>query len=332
MYHYTHLTPFEREKTLFFLAEGKSITEIAHLLKRSKSTISRKLRRNVDPADQPIRTARWRHKHSTSSAEKPVVRICALNVHHCTPTSSSASWSTTGRQKGLEEIVGRIQLEHGCRLVSVQTIYRAIHAGLLNLPGASAKFVLRKLRHHRKRRHKKGREERRDKFVISPPSKIVLPAQRTVPSEATGKQIPWWASRERHASSRWWTGRTGTCLEEKPWARLLLQSTRWCARHSRGDHTCRSRRIEERNSRNVLSSERSWNVWRSAFLLWTIHGSAESMKTPRSFYGSSSRRARTSRIHRRITSNGSTMSWTCALGSALAAKHHMRSIYQRCCT
>ncbi len=58
MYHYTHLTPFEREKILFFLAEGKSITEIAHLLKRSKSTISRKLRRNVDPADQPIRTAR----------------------------------------------------------------------------------------------------------------------------------------------------------------------------------------------------------------------------------------------------------------------------------
>ena len=35
MYHYTHLTPFEREKTLFFLAEGKSITEIAHLLKRT---------------------------------------------------------------------------------------------------------------------------------------------------------------------------------------------------------------------------------------------------------------------------------------------------------
>ncbi|TXE57861.1 helix-turn-helix domain-containing protein, partial [Serratia nematodiphila] len=27
MCHYTHLTPFEREKILFFLAEGKSITE-----------------------------------------------------------------------------------------------------------------------------------------------------------------------------------------------------------------------------------------------------------------------------------------------------------------
>lgn len=67
------------------------------------------------------------------------------------------------------EIVGRIQLEHGCRLVNVPTIYRAIHAGLLNPPGASAKFVLRKLRHHGKRRHKKGNEEHRGKFVISHP-------------------------------------------------------------------------------------------------------------------------------------------------------------------
>ncbi|WP_303018387.1 helix-turn-helix domain-containing protein, partial [uncultured Mitsuokella sp.] len=52
MCHYTHLTPFEREKILFFLAEGKSVTEIAHLLNRSKSTISRELLRNAAPADQ----------------------------------------------------------------------------------------------------------------------------------------------------------------------------------------------------------------------------------------------------------------------------------------
>lgn len=54
MCHYTHLTPFEQDKDTFFLAEGKSITEIAHLLKRSKSTISRELRRNVASVDQPM--------------------------------------------------------------------------------------------------------------------------------------------------------------------------------------------------------------------------------------------------------------------------------------
>lgn len=57
MCYYTRLTPFEREKILFFLAEGKSITEIAHLLKRSKSTISRELRRNAAPVDQPMHIA-----------------------------------------------------------------------------------------------------------------------------------------------------------------------------------------------------------------------------------------------------------------------------------
>lgn len=166
MCHYTHLTPFEREKILFFLAEGKSITEIAHLLKRSKSTISRELRRNAAPVDQPMpycplaaqtlykqrRKAGRPHKRLEYAPLHSYIRICIPEYH-----------------RSPEEIVGRIQLKHSCRLVSVPPIYRAIHAGLLNPPGASAKFVLRKLRHHGKRRHKKGREEHRGKFVISPP-------------------------------------------------------------------------------------------------------------------------------------------------------------------
>ena len=40
MCHYTHLTPFEQDKDTFFLAEGKSITEIAHLLKRKNIVAS----------------------------------------------------------------------------------------------------------------------------------------------------------------------------------------------------------------------------------------------------------------------------------------------------
>ena len=133
MCHYTHLTPFEREKILFFLAEGKSITEIAHLLNRSKSTISRELLRNAAPADQPMsycpltaqalykrrRKACRPHKRLEYAPLHSYIQICILAYH----------WSP-------EEIVGRIQLEHGRRLVSVPTIYRAIHAGLLNPPGA----------------------------------------------------------------------------------------------------------------------------------------------------------------------------------------------------
>lgn len=151
MCHYTHLTSFERDKDTFFLAKGNSITEIARLLKRSKSTISRELRRNVAPACQYCslltaqalykqrREACHPHKRLEYAPLHSYIQICILEYH----------WSP-------EEIVGRIQLEHGCRLVSVPTIYRAIHAGLLNPPEASAKFVLRKLRHHEKRCHKKN--------------------------------------------------------------------------------------------------------------------------------------------------------------------------------
>lgn len=145
---YTHLTAFEREKILFFLAEGKSITEIAHLLKRSKSTISRELRRNAAAADQPMpycpltaqalykqrKEACRPHKRLENAPLYSYIQICIMDYH----------WSP-------EEIVGRIQLEHGWRLVSVPTIYRAIHAGMLNPSRASAKFVLRKLRHRGKR-------------------------------------------------------------------------------------------------------------------------------------------------------------------------------------
>lgn len=46
MCHYKHLTPFERERILFFLIRGESITKIARLLNRSKSTISSEIRRN----------------------------------------------------------------------------------------------------------------------------------------------------------------------------------------------------------------------------------------------------------------------------------------------
>ena len=54
MCHYKHLTPFERERILFFLSRGESITKIAQLLNRSKSTISREIRRNAASADSSM--------------------------------------------------------------------------------------------------------------------------------------------------------------------------------------------------------------------------------------------------------------------------------------
>ena len=54
MCHYKHLTPFERERILFFLIRGEFITKIARLLNRSESTISREIRRNAASADSSM--------------------------------------------------------------------------------------------------------------------------------------------------------------------------------------------------------------------------------------------------------------------------------------
>lgn len=103
MCHYTHLTPFEREKILFFLAEGKSITEIVHLLNRSKSTISRELRRNAAPAGQPMSycplTAHALYKQRREAC-RPHKRLAYAPLH---ASSKLVSWSTTGRQRRLSD-------------------------------------------------------------------------------------------------------------------------------------------------------------------------------------------------------------------------------------
>ena len=190
------------------------------------------------------------HKRLEHAPLHSYIQICILEYH----------WSP-------EEIVGRIQLEHGCRLVSVPTIYRAIHAGLLNPPGASTEFVLRKLRHHGKWRHKKGSEEHRGKFVISHPIE-----ER--PANAAN----------RSARGHW---EADTVVGKQGKACLVT--------------------LVDRKSRYLLGGK-AMSKTATAVNLHTIHGSARPMKTPMAFYGSSFRRAKTSRIRQRITSNGSTMS------------------------
>ena len=183
------------------------------------------------------------HKRLEYAPLHSYIQICILESH----------WSP-------EEIVGRIQLEHGCRLVSIPTIYRAIRAGLLNLQRASAKFVLRKLQHHGKQRHKKGSEEHRDKFVISHPIE-------NRPANAANRSI------RGHRETDTVVGKQGkACL-----VMLMDQKSRYLlggkaasktaaavnkamCEHSRDSLIFRSHQIEGRNSRNMLRSARNRSV------------------------------------------------------------------------
>ena len=48
MTHHKHLTIIEREKIMILSSQGTSISDIARLIGRNKSTISRELRRNTE--------------------------------------------------------------------------------------------------------------------------------------------------------------------------------------------------------------------------------------------------------------------------------------------
>lgn len=65
MGHYTHLTLEEREMIMVLRHEGRRISEIASVTGRSKSTISRDLKRNH----------LWRHVYIASRAQQMYVPL-----------------------------------------------------------------------------------------------------------------------------------------------------------------------------------------------------------------------------------------------------------------
>lgn len=77
MCHYKHFTLIEREKILLFYAEGKSVTAIAELLGRSKSTISRELRRNTSDDEYIPAIFPSRISHDSEAPMKTPMVFCA---------------------------------------------------------------------------------------------------------------------------------------------------------------------------------------------------------------------------------------------------------------
>lgn len=166
MSHYTHLTTFERENILYFRAQGKSISFIALKLNRSKSTISRELKRNSFNGDywpdqaQKAYSARRENSH-------PHYRFEDLALFSFV-RRAFLEWQWSPQQ-----IAERLRLEQHQCVVSYSTIYRAIYAGLFYTPeqhrSHGCRGAARKLRHHGKSRHTKDYEERRGKFNASHP-------------------------------------------------------------------------------------------------------------------------------------------------------------------
>ena len=164
MSHYTHLSTKERESLLFMLGEGKRIREIARVLNRSASTISRELKRN-----------RTENEYSPSKADKKYQirrkRCCPKKILSEPTSRSIVRRLFLEEQWSPEQIANRLKKENSSVHVSYSTIYRAIYARMLDEKRLSHgnRGIIRKLRHHGKTRHKKGTEETRGKLKISNP-------------------------------------------------------------------------------------------------------------------------------------------------------------------
>ena len=125
MSHYRHFTIDERESLLVYLSQGKKNCEIARLMNRSPSTISREIRRNVESR---TRYSALQAQKAYEQRRKHCVRKYKLAEPSCAEKVSELlanAWSP-------EQISNRLKYETNVIQISTCTIYRGLEHGLLN--------------------------------------------------------------------------------------------------------------------------------------------------------------------------------------------------------
>ena len=162
MSHYQHLSISERESIWENRIKGKSLREIAALLGRSVSTISRELKRNKAA----------RHSYRPSEARKLYQeRRKRCRRHRLLEQGElrdTVAALLTERQWSPEQIAERLALERGRAVVSYATIYRALRAGCMEPKGSRksrhGRYPMQKhLRRKGRRRH--GNKEKQQHFI-----------------------------------------------------------------------------------------------------------------------------------------------------------------------
>lgn len=151
MSHYQHLNIEERESIWELRMRGTPLCEIARVLNRSASTISRELKRNQAKGYRPSRAQASYEKRRKNSCRRyvlahPILRAKVIRL------LATQQWSP-------EQISNRLAYEEGLK-VSYNTIYRALKTGLLEEPGVRksrhGRYPLQKHLRHKGRRYKGG--------------------------------------------------------------------------------------------------------------------------------------------------------------------------------
>ncbi len=138
---YTHLTTEERACLSEYRREGKKDSEIARLLERAPSTISRELKRNRNKNvgrngtdyDPIVATNRYKNRRRNCIGRPRLLPGSPLFLYTC--EKLKRTWSP-------EEIVLTWKKEHPDEKLSTSTVYRAIKNKVL--PGIAAHTHLRR--------------------------------------------------------------------------------------------------------------------------------------------------------------------------------------------
>ena len=159
---YHHFTIDERESILIYRTQGLNFSQIAKLLHRHPSSISREWKRHTKENSYSPNKAQASYKLSKSHCGRKRKLDLDSNLSKIVQhLFLDCQWSP-------EEIEGRLCLEYGKAVISYQTIYRAIYRGHFDDKlSHGARGVIRKLRHRGKTRHTKGHVENRGKIPIS---------------------------------------------------------------------------------------------------------------------------------------------------------------------
>lgn len=153
---YRHISLEERDRIAEMRSLGQTVTEMAMALGRSKSTLSRELRRNATPA--------YKVYLSHRAHERAVTRKQEAGSRPRLKNDQVVSYVRNKLEQGLspELIAGRIELEQSGLSISHEAIYQYIYHPKTE---GRAELIGLLVRGHRKRKSKGiGRKERKTKI------------------------------------------------------------------------------------------------------------------------------------------------------------------------
>lgn len=165
MSHYKHLSIDERESIHEMKILGKSQAYMSRVLRRPRSCVSRELKRNSSPIEQKYSAVKAQTKYLVRRKKCRIKLILSDEV-----TKNKVLSMLVENQWSPEQIANRLALEKK-EIISYNTIYRALHSGLMEAKGSyrtKGKFSLeRKLRRKGKKPKPSAQSQKRGKFQIS---------------------------------------------------------------------------------------------------------------------------------------------------------------------